>query len=630
MKHFRVLLSLLFLVLVTACGESGNKSDPEPMDNQPPTVDAGEDQQLGSGQTAVLDGTADDSDGSIASIQWSQNSGSTVSLTSTDQLMASFVAPQVLSEETLTFTLTVTDDEGAVASDQVAVVISPISTSLLPAVGPDEAQCPATLADLGTTVVHVCDCQTGADSGCLAGNDANSGTANAPLQTLSAALSAFNAGSDVAFCRGGAWQTSSSLYPDLSSCSVESPCVFSDYGDGSLPKPLIALTSQYEAGINIDPASDAVQWSGFEINNLHLSKTTFHDQGSGIFMYRNINDVSMNCLEIEGFGIGVYIHNNDLVTQNVTLRDSVIHDNGVFGWLGGSNSALLERNHFDNNGYHNASSFQHNMYFSSISNDSVIRNNHLTGSALDASGSCQGPSLIVHSGQTQNLLIENNLIEETNPSGGCWGLNVDGVGNGEIHQNAIIRGNVVRNVGNQSIGIASCVDCIVENNLVIQTKFAGSTGIAVPNRPTSAPDADNTGTILRNNTVYFADAGSGIAYYVGERGSNYVVTNNIGYHANPILMNSDSCFNFDLSASAYDTVNSNLCFGAPFDIGTTGLDGMALTSDPLFVDAPNDFHLQASSPARDSGTSVSASQNDILDNLRDASPDRGAFEYTGN
>lgn len=633
MKYFLFCIQLSLIVfLFASCVQQNSTEDSienrNSISNTAPSAQAGNDQNVSPSASVSLLGSGSDADGSIVSYAWSQVAGTSVSLNNATQASASFTAPNSSVSETLTFRLTVTDDDGATASDDVNIMIVVPNSGTVPLLfGPDITQCPVTVIDKGVGVTHVCDCQSGADASCIAGNDANPGTADAPIQSLSAAIGAFNMGSDVAFCRGGSWQTATSLFPNLANCSAANPCTLGDYGNSSLSKPRIMITSQFEAGINIDSSSNTTHWEGLKIENLHLVKSNTHDQGSGIFIYRDTNDVHMQCLDIEGFGIGVYINNDQYSTKNVTLRDSTIHDNGVFGWLGSTNSAVLERNEFNNNGYDNASAFHHNLYFSSNNSNSIIRQNYITGSALDSQGRCVGPSFIVHSGSATNLLIENNFIEEFNPGGGCWGLNVDGVGNGAKHQNVVIRGNIVKDVGNQSVGISSCIDCIIENNVVIQTKFGGSTGIAVPNRPTNAPDADNTGTIVRNNTVYFGGNGSGIAYYVGERGANYVVTNNIGYHENAILANSDSCFNFDLPTDSYDLVSSNLCFGAPFDIGTTGMDSNAMVLDPKFNNAPNDLHLVSDSPAINNASMASSAATDADNNLRDNKPDIGAYEF---
>ena len=99
----------------------------------------------------------------------------------------------------------------------------------------------------------------------------------------------------------------------------------------------------------------------------------------------------------------------------------------------------------------------------------------------------------------------------------------------DTNNRAVIRGNVVRNVGNVGIGVSSCIDCIIENNIVIQEQLAWSRAIAAPNRSTTPPRADNNATTLRNNTVWFGSNVTGEGYYVGERGSGYKVSNNIAY-----------------------------------------------------------------------------------------------------
>jgi lipopolysaccharide export system protein LptC len=597
----------------------------EPAENASLTVDAGNEQSVVTGQLVTLSGSLD-SNGVATRWQWIQLSGRSVTLINADQANSSFTSPAVTVVEQLEFQVTVTDQDGALASDQVTILVNPASTGPLPSFGPDLSQCPTTLADRGSSVVHVCDCQSGADTSCIPGNDGNAGTATSPLQSLSSVASAFNNGIDVAMCRGGAWVTTTGLSLDASQCSSATPCTLQDYGNNMLNKPLITIPQTSGSnGLELAPGSDQVRWEGIRVNNLHWRKSLVDGQGFGVFVFRNVNDVGLRCVELEGFGIGAYVNSNGIDTTAFTLSDSYIHNNGVMGWLGGTNQLLLERNHFHNNGWFNASALQHNVYLSETRLGGIVRSNWLSDAALDNNGQCVGTSLVAHNDNSVNLLIENNLIEESNPSPGCWGLTVDAAGSTtESHTNTIIRGNVLRNVGNISIGIASCVDCIIENNIVVQTMIGGATGIASPNRSTSPPDADVSGTIVRNNTVYFGGNASGQAYSVGERGSNYVVTNNIGYFDNP--QPGDSCFNFDLAASAYNLVSNNLCFGAAFDSGTTGMDGLASSLDPQLLNPPDDLRPDTNSAAHNSGTRVSASAIDILGNARDASPDKGAYE----
>ena len=100
--------------------------DTLPSSNQPPAVDAGADQSVDAGVMVFLSGTASDADGTIASYAWTQTGGMAVSLTGSDAATAVFVAPDVSVEETLTFRLTVTDNTGAQASDEVRVTVRPV------------------------------------------------------------------------------------------------------------------------------------------------------------------------------------------------------------------------------------------------------------------------------------------------------------------------------------------------------------------------------------------------------------------------------------------------------------------------------------------------------------------------
>ena len=103
--------------------------------NQPPVARAGADQTgIAAGATFTLDGLAsDDPDGSIASQQWTQTAGDTVALVDASALMTTGVAPSTASDQTLTYSLVVTDDDG---QDSVADTVNievdaavPIQTS---------------------------------------------------------------------------------------------------------------------------------------------------------------------------------------------------------------------------------------------------------------------------------------------------------------------------------------------------------------------------------------------------------------------------------------------------------------------------------------------------------------------
>ncbi|MEM9114058.1 MAG: PKD domain-containing protein [Myxococcota bacterium] len=89
--------------------------------NLPPLADAGEDQVVGPGDFVQLDGSSSlDPDGQIVAYRWAQVAGIPVELSDADAPTPSFTAPRNVG--VLSFSLTVTDDGGAEASDDVAIV----------------------------------------------------------------------------------------------------------------------------------------------------------------------------------------------------------------------------------------------------------------------------------------------------------------------------------------------------------------------------------------------------------------------------------------------------------------------------------------------------------------------------
>ncbi len=91
--------------------------------NQPPSVQAGLDQTVNEGGSVALSGSGSDNDGTVASYQWEQTAGPSVTILNERQASASFVAPEIDGSAVLTFRLTLVDNDGGTASDEVAVTI---------------------------------------------------------------------------------------------------------------------------------------------------------------------------------------------------------------------------------------------------------------------------------------------------------------------------------------------------------------------------------------------------------------------------------------------------------------------------------------------------------------------------
>ena len=106
-------------------------------ENQNPASNAGTDQTTSYSQLVTLDGSgSSDPDGSIASYQWSQISGASVTLSTTEQSMATFTSPT--SENILVFTLAVIDQLGGLDQDTISVLVQNTTTAIDEKLIPEE------------------------------------------------------------------------------------------------------------------------------------------------------------------------------------------------------------------------------------------------------------------------------------------------------------------------------------------------------------------------------------------------------------------------------------------------------------------------------------------------------------
>ncbi|MDO6705155.1 glycosyl hydrolase family 18 protein [Photobacterium sp. 1_MG-2023] len=103
--------------------------------NYNPIANAGADQQVNAAASVTLDGTASsDRDGQVVSYQWAQTSGPSLTLTGADTATATIAVPSVTVDTQYVFTLTVTDNAGATATDSVTVTAKAPGSNTAPVV----------------------------------------------------------------------------------------------------------------------------------------------------------------------------------------------------------------------------------------------------------------------------------------------------------------------------------------------------------------------------------------------------------------------------------------------------------------------------------------------------------------
>ena len=101
---------------------------PAEQPNMVPKADAGDDQKAEVNTEVKLDGgKSSDEDGKIASYKWEQTDGPKVDIKQADKQTATFDVPESAADSKLVFKLTVVDDKGDSASDEVKIEVQKIS-----------------------------------------------------------------------------------------------------------------------------------------------------------------------------------------------------------------------------------------------------------------------------------------------------------------------------------------------------------------------------------------------------------------------------------------------------------------------------------------------------------------------
>jgi hypothetical protein len=518
------------------------------------------------------------------------------------------------------------------------------------------------------TVHYVCDCQTGASSNCVPGNDSNAGTSSAPWQSFSKAAGTFAkmpAGDTVALCRGGLWIANGGGFANAN-CQRDNTCDFRDYsppwGDGSEPLPSIWIDGGSNGRTLMTFSHVSEHQEGFRVFNLDLHGTL---TDTAIFFWNETTDVDLCNLSMDGFNISVNMSGGDQpdfgTPANIVLRSSHITNNSNIGYIAVCDNCAIEDSYFDNNGVRNATT--HSVYFASqewtVNGTNVVH--ETTGMRFSrnqihhSTVQCKGAPLVVH-GRHKNVVIENNTVDAVSSTDACWG---PGVGCGAYaygcwFRNTVIRGNTIKGLGNTGSENDNCTGCLIENNLVVIDKSGNgitlggekprASGDSGYSRSDGQLDDPTNNTVVRNNTIYFtetATSGKGISV---SSGTGHTLENNAIYFVATKAGTSDNlCYGLPSSpASAMISVDYNICeipsnahwASAPGSSAMTlaawqalsGLDNHSKLTDPMFSNPPTDFTPAAGSPLLNAGDPANSPSTDLNGKLRDSQPDIGAIE----
>jgi hypothetical protein len=284
-----------------------------------------------------------------------------------------------------------------------------------------------------------------------------------------------------------------------------------------------------------------------------------------------------------------------VLNHHVTIRGNTGDLNGRWGILTGfSDDLLIESNTMSR------SQAEHGIYVSNSGDRPVIRRNHVWGN--NANGIHMNGDLSQGGdGVIAGAVVEGNIIHDNGVAGGS-GINCDGV------QSSIIRNNLLYN--NHASGISlyqidggqPARNNQLLNNTIIMASDA-RWAINIQNA--------STGNVVRNNILYNQHSFRGSIDISSDSLPSFVSDSNV-------VMDRLSIDGTRVTLAAWR--------------GATGQDGQSIIATPatIFADfTGNDYHLSATSPARDAGGALANVTDDLEGAPRPQGTafDIGAYEF---
>lgn len=463
---------------------------------------------------------------------------------------------------------------------------------------------------------YTCACETGADNKCIAGNDSNDGLTDlTPKLTLAAGFAATGGSArEASLCTGGAWNDVATTLSAAITISAYSPNTCKE--GCRLKRPILREARGGQVAITVSGGTGHV-----------LRDVAIYGGGTGatgvtssVTGSPTVPGVTLERVTLAGFATVGFT----CTAGNFVLKDSAIKDNAS-GVISNCSDSTIERNKFDNN----ASASCVDSIGTCTTKHAVVLNGPLvTGRGVvlraneikrtgNLSGARCATKVVVATGRHKGLLIEGNEIIETDPSTACWAVSLEGVldsGDGvEGFPNAVIRGNRLVNVGGVGIGVASCQNCNIENNLILRTSELGSTAVAedfsavrVAGHGTS--DLTSQAVWVRSNSIYLhagTAASKGIAFNAGVQlgmSSNFI-------HLGGSTANTQCIDTTGITTAELVSIDYNLCYrngGAPrySEVHATMSAAQAFGFFPLDVHGSTADPVLIAPPTRDSNWSM--------------------------
>lgn len=475
------------------------------------------------------------------------------------------------------------------------------------------------------------------------GSDENSGSQNSPWRTIQKAVNSVSSG-DTIFIRAGTYNES------------------------------VRLHTSGEAGRTIKLTS----YPGETVLINGGSSMALYTQGS--VGYWTIEGLRFQSANVHALRFGWF---HEAITHDITLRNNFI--NGAVFTVG--NNQVFENNEMDGTGYTASGGYggindSHGGLGDQATHHNIYRNNYIHDfTNYNARG-------IWTQGRTHDNRIEGNRVENIWTSGLGQCIDLDAGESGLVQWRQTVQNNAVKDCSYVGIQVENVFESIVENNLVKAEK-GGSAGMILINYDASIgcgvggennqygdTNGDNSckgdqthnlirqniitkksawgwgyggivnwgagGVSILGNTIYASNSAGNAAINFQSSAaetSQSVIQNNILYNGNgtAICAISFDSFTQDSHNLLYKT-NSDLVYGRGSGCSetyslagyqtNTGKGQNSIQADPLFISMEDfDLHLQAASPAIDSGMDIGLALDfDGNPRPRGAGYDMGAYE----